>query len=191
MPHREWKVRYLRLVRKVHRFVGHRHLRHRSWWKPVRAAVLDRRLWQPCRDTVAGGVSIGCFFAMMPLPGQTIAASLLAARARVNIPFAFIACFITNPITTPIIRPAQLAFGNWLHERVGIPVPDLGEVDLHFGDVLVELNVSNFILGFLVSGVLTALAAYPLVRLFSYLLPQVLPSKSPVIHAKRRQTPVP
>ena len=37
---------------------------------------------------VAGGLSIGVFFAMMPLPLQTIFAALVAVRLRVNIPFA-------------------------------------------------------------------------------------------------------
>jgi len=171
------------LVRRVHRILRHRRLRHREWWKPVLRQLLDRRLWQPCRDTIAGGLSIGLFFAMMFMPGQTLAAALFAARARVNIPIAVGACFLTNPLTGPFIRLSQLRIGGWLHDTLGIPMPRLGVVDFHFGENYVQLDVSNFILGFLVSGILLGLAAYPLVHLFSALLPDHLPIRPPRLRA--------
>lgn len=187
MAARVWKVRYLRLVRKVHRLLRHRHLRHREWWKPIAARLLDRRLWQPCRDSVAGGFSVGLFFAMMFMPGQTIAAAVVAARLRVNIPFAVGACFLTNPLTAPFIRLTQLRFGGWLDRTLGMPVPHLGEVDVRIGEAVVHLNVSNFIVGFLLSGIILGLIAYPLVHLFSAFVPQLLPIKPPVLRNRRKQ----
>lgn len=180
-------MRYLRLVRKVHRIVGHRRLRHREWWKPVRQRLLDRRLWQPYRDSVSSAVSIGCFFSMMPMPGQTLAAAAIAARSRANIPFAVLSCFISNPLSEPFIRVTQHKFGLWLRDSLGVPMPKLGEVDVPLGGGTVHLDVSAFILGFLSSGIILALVAYPLVHLFSALLPDHLPITPPKLRARRRE----
>lgn len=186
----KWKLRYLRLVRKTHRLLRHKRLRKSPRWTAILRRLLDRRLWHPCRDTVAGGLAIGLFFSQMFIPGQTIAAALIAARAKVNIPFAVAACFITNPITTPIIRPAQMALGNWLRNTMGIPMPSLGELDFYFDNRLIQLNVSDFILGFVVCGIILALISYPLVHLFSALLPHHLPKLSKHQHRLRDGKPV-
>lgn len=168
MPPRKWQIRYLRLVRRVHRILRHRWLRHRRWWKPIARQLLDRRLWQPCRVTVAGGISLGLFFAMMPMPMQTLAAAAVATRARVNIPATVATCFVSNPLTEPVIRLSQLRFGSWLREHLDVEAPQVGELAMHPG-------VASFILGFLVSGVLLSLAAYPAVHLLAMLLPKSFP----------------
>lgn len=185
MPPSKWKIRYLRLVRKVQRIVRHRRLRNRSWWQPVRERLTDRRLWQPCRDSVAAGLSIGLFFAMMPIPGQSIVATIFAARSRANIPFAVAGCFVTNPFTEPFFRPAQHQFGQWLRHQVGVPMPHLGEVDVKIAGNLLNLNVSSFILGFMAMGIMAALLAYPIVHLFSKFLPHHLPVRAPHFKKKR------
>jgi uncharacterized protein (DUF2062 family) len=146
--------------------------------------LLDRRLWHPCRDTVAGGISIGLFFSMMPMPFQTIAALAIAAKAKVNIPFTLVACFVTNPLTEPFIRITQHRFGCWLRS-IGVPMPKLGVVDITFHGNLVQLDVAAFIIGFLLMGVILALVAYPLVHLFSAILPHHLPIRRHPIKARR------
>ena len=122
---------------------------------------------------------------MMPMPGQTLVAAALAARGRANIPFAVLACFISNPLTEPFIRITQHKFGLWLRDSLGVPMPKLGEVDVPFGGATVHLDVSAFILGFLTCGVLLALVAYPLVHLFSAILPDHLPIKPPMLRRRR------
>ncbi|MEM1082995.1 MAG: DUF2062 domain-containing protein [Verrucomicrobiota bacterium] len=192
MPPRVLRARYLWLVRKAHRILRHRRLRRQEWWKPIRNSLLDRRLWHPCRDTVAGGISIGLFFAMMPMPFQTLAALAIAARAKVNIPFTVAACFVTNPLTEPFIRITQHRFGCWMRS-IGVPMPKLGVVDITWDGKLVQLDVAAFIIGFLVIGVLLALVAYPLVHLFSALLPNHLPIRQVPLkprRAARRQSSV-
>jgi len=182
MGRSKWKIRYLRMVRRVHRILRHRWLRHRDWWKPIARRLLDRRLWHPCRDTVAGGVSIGIFFAMMPMPGQTLATAALATRARVNIPFAVIACFVSNPLSEPVIRLSQLRFGGWLRDHLGIGVPRVGDLSMHPG-------VADFIVGFLTSGVILSLVAYPLVQALARLIPEQLPLRAPEIRNRRFARP--
>lgn len=110
---------------------------------------------------------------------QTLASVVVATHARVNIPFAFAACFISNPLTEPFIRIAQLRFGGWLRDYFGLATPRIGELSL-------PLAVSDFIIGFLVMGILLSLISYPLVHLFSAVLPEHLPIRGPRI---RRKTP--
>jgi len=119
------------------------------------------------------------------MPGQTLVSAALAARGRANIPFAVLACFISNPFSEPFIRITQHKFGLWLRDSMGVPMPKLGEVDVPFSGDTVHLDVSAFILGFLTSGVLLALIAYPLVHLFSALLPDHLPIKPPPMLRRR------
>jgi hypothetical protein len=42
---------------------------------------------------------LGVFVALLPIPGQTLVALLVALALRVNLPLAAIATWITNPIT--------------------------------------------------------------------------------------------
>ncbi len=181
MPSRIWKVRYLRLVRKVHRLMRHPRLRRFEWWKGIRTRLLNRALWQPCRDTVAGGISIGLFFAMMPMPMQTIAAAAIAVRSRVNVPFAVAACFVSNPLTEPFIRVSQFRMGSWLRENLDVTIPRVGQLSLPQG-------VADFIIGFLLAGIFLAFLAYPLVHLFSAILPETLPIRPPALKRKRRSS---
>ncbi len=181
MPSRIWKVRYLRLVRRVHRLIRHRRLRRFKWWQPVRARLTDRSLWHPCRDTVAGGLSIGFFFAMMPMPMQTVAAAAVAVRFRVNVPFAVAACFVSNPLTEPFIRISQVRIGAWLRENLEVTIPRIGQFTLpQWG--------ADFIIGFLLAGIFLAFIAYPLVHAFSALLPDTLPIRPPKLKRKSRSS---
>jgi uncharacterized protein (DUF2062 family) len=181
MRSRVWKVRYLRLVRRVHRLMRHPRLRKFGWWQPIRARLVNRHLWHPTRDTVAGALSVGLFFSMMPMPFQTLAAAAIAVRARVNIPFAVAACFVSNPLSEPFIRLSQWRLGGWLRENLGLTVPQLGQISL-------PEKVADFIMGFLMAGVGLALLVYPLVHLFSALLPETLPIQPPKFR-KRRVSP--
>lgn len=169
------KAQYLRLVRRAFRALRHRRLRHRPWWIKISRPLFDRSLWVPCRDSVAAGLSIGLFFSMMLIPFQMIPASILAMRARANVPFAIAACWVTNPITAGPVLYIQFLLGHWMREKLGIPMPTF-LTDVHFTVPRVgSLNAASYILGMLTTGVMVALLAYPLVHLFSAILPQYLP----------------
>ena len=169
------KVHYLRMVRRAFRALRHRRLRHRPWWQKISKPLFHRSLWIPCRDTVASGLAIGLFFSMMPMIPQSIFAAVLAMRVKVNVPFAMAACFISNPFTNVPFWIAQIRLGQWLIDVLALPVPAfLAKVHTTLPGVG-SLSVSSFIVGFIAMGVLLALCAYPLVHLFSALLPQHLP----------------
>lgn len=79
----------------------------------------------------------------------------------------------------------QERFGYWLHHTLGIPRPpyfshlemsfEAPRIDI-FGTLLLEgglttANIGNFVLGFLFSGFILAMLAYPLVYGVSLFLP--------------------
>jgi uncharacterized protein len=188
------KVHYLRIVRRAFRALRHPKLRNRPWWQKISKPLFDRRLWVPCRDTVASGLAIGLFFSMIPLIPQSIFAAIIAMRVRVNVPFAMAACFISNPFTNLPFWAAQIQLGQWLIDTFSLPIPhyfDKATIELpKFGPV----SVSNFTVGFVGLGVLMALVAYPLVHLFSAILPHHLPVRKrnhkPAGQAKPKQPEV-
>lgn len=168
------KKRYLRLVRQALKSLRHPQLRHRPWWQALSRPIANRRLWIPCRDTVASGLAIGFFFSMMLMPFQMIPSALIAMRLKANVPFAMAACWITNPITTPPVLYGQFVLGHWLRESLSVPMPDfLTHVQFDVPGVA-PLNAASFILGMITSAVILSLCAFPLVHLFSFLMPHHL-----------------
>ena len=172
------KVQYLRMVRRAFRALRHKSLRHRGWWQKISKPLFQRCLWVPCRDTVASGLAIGLFFSMMLMPFQMLPAAMIAMRVRANVPVAMASCWLTNPITAAPIMYLQYRIGKWMREVLGFPMPDF-LTKVHF-DVpgAGDLNAASYILGMISAGVILALCAYPLVHLFSAILPHHLPVKS-------------
>lgn len=178
-----WKKRYLKLVRRALRTLRHRRLRRIAWWRKISVPLFHRALWIPCRDTVAGGFAVGLFFSMMLMPFQMLAAGLIAMRFRVNVPFAMAACWLTNPLTQLPIVITQAKLGRWLHHTVGLPVPTfVGRIHLNLPGAG-SLDAATYILGMMISGIALALLAFPIVHLFSALMPQHLP----IVSAKIRK----
>ena len=169
------KKRYLRMVRSAFRSLRHPRLRHRPWWRAITSKITDRALWIPCRDTVATGLAVGLFFSMMLMPFQMIPAALISMRLRANVPFAMAACWITNPITAGPTMFGQFVLGHWMRETLGVPMPHFISQVEFFVKGVGELNAASYILGMITSGVLCALLAYPLVHLFSAVMPHHLP----------------
>jgi uncharacterized protein (DUF2062 family) len=172
------KKSYLKLVRQAFKTLRHRRLRHRPWWRALSRPLFDRALWVPCRDTVANGLAFGLFFSVMLMPFQSLPAAILAMRFRANVPFAMAATWISNPFTTPAILLGQFRLGQWMRDVLAVPMPDfLTNVQFHAPGVG-TLNAASFILGMITSAVLLALCAYPVVHLFSAILPHHLPTRS-------------
>lgn len=124
---------------------------------------------------MASGMAIGLFFSMVPFIPQSIFAAVLAMRVRGNVPFAVASCFITNPVTNGPFWLAQIWLGQWFINVFSLPIPHfVAKVSIDLPGVGVA-SLSNFIVGFITLGTLMALAAYPLVHLFSAILPHHLP----------------
>lgn len=170
------KQKYLWLVRRTYRALRHPRLRHRLWWRKLTQPLFEKRLWRPCRDTVATGLAVGLFFGMLPMIPQSIFAGIVAMWMRANVPFALAATWLSNPLTNVPIWAAQLWLGNWLQSHLNLPIPEvLGMTKPIPG--LGVVNAGNFILGAGVSGLLLGALAFPLVHLFSALMPHHLPRR--------------
>ncbi|MDE0836885.1 MAG: DUF2062 domain-containing protein [Akkermansiaceae bacterium] len=176
----------------------HKRLRGRPWWRRLTRPLFDRQLWVPCRDTVASGLAIGFFFSMMAMPFQMAAAALTAMRFRGNIPFAVAGCWVSNLATHVPIWVGQEWLGDWMREKLNFPMPEflvtssiniptswenfyeknpVGEWMQNTVGIALphSLNAASFLLGMMVSGIFLAVISYPLVHLFSALMPQFLP----------------
>lgn len=167
------KRKYLWMVRRAYRALRHPRLRHREWWKKLTRPLFERRLWKPCRDTVAVGLAIGLFFGVIPLIPQSLFAAIAAMRVKANIPFAVGSTWISNPLTNVPIWMAQLWLGNQVQDLLHLPAPEFaGTFEIpHLGVV----NAATFMLGVCLSGLILALLAFPLVHLFSAVMPHHLP----------------
>ena len=172
------KRSYLRLVRRVYRMLRHERLRDIEWLQLMIRPVFDRELWHPCRGTVADGLAIGLFCAMIPLPFQMIFAAIASIKRKANIPTAVAACWVTNPFTVAPIFIAQEGFGSFLVEVLHFPIPPiLAKAHLTVPLLNQDLNVGHFIIGFFASALLLGLLAYPIVYAISALVPKMIPKK--------------
>ena len=61
--------------------------------------LTEPKLWHLNRRSIAFGLALGLFVGFMPILGQMFVAAALAIMARVNLPIAVMAVWITNPIT--------------------------------------------------------------------------------------------
>jgi uncharacterized protein (DUF2062 family) len=171
------KSKYIWLVRKSFRALRHRRLRGRPWWRRLTAPLYERRLWVPCRDSVAAGAAIGAFFAVMPIPAQSIAAALVTMKCRGNVPFSVGICFLSNPFTNAPIWAAQLWLGNLIQAHLPVPMPSiLSDMETTLPG-LGSVNAGGFIVGSVASGCLLAAAAYVLAHAFAAALPLHLPAR--------------
>ena len=82
----------------------------RSGWS---GWLLGRKgLWSTHRRALAGGIAIGLFIGLTPTVGFQTPLVLLGAFAfRVSFPASFLALWISNPLTTPVLY--------WLFNRLG------------------------------------------------------------------------
>lgn len=66
--------------------------------------VARRGVWSLHRRALAGGIALGLFIGLTPTVGFQTPLILLGAMGfRVNFPLAFLALWISNPLTTPLL----------------------------------------------------------------------------------------
>jgi len=142
-----------------------------KWVAALTKPLFNRDLWQPCQETVATGLSVGLFCAMLPVPGQMFIAALAALRAHANIPVAMAACWVTNPLTIAFILIAQERLGGWMRETFNIGMGLLAKGEWQVPMINITVNAANFTLGFITMGIILSIAAYPLVHILATIIP--------------------
>jgi uncharacterized protein (DUF2062 family) len=179
---------YLKFVRRFYRQLRSPQLRSNRFFAGLVHRLSNRRLWKPCRTTVSHGLAIGLFFSMMlPMPFQSVVAAFFAIRSRVNVPFAMMIVWISNPVTTLPLALMQVRLGQFLRDVLNIPVPSFLDVTGLFPCTTIECNAANFVLGMLFSGVIASILAYPIVHVVSLFLPHHLPEKREESPREKRQ----
>lgn len=109
--------------------------------------LLCKSLWTPEKVSVSWGVSIGIFWAMMPLPFQMIPSVITAFLMKVNVPAAMISVWITNPITWPVILFSQYKIGEFFLLLFGWESqssPSLALLPLAIGCIATAIPASTF-----------------------------------------------
>lgn len=116
------------------------------------------------------------FFALMlPLPFQGFFAAYFAIRARANVPFAMAAVWLSNPFTVVPLACMQERLGSFIHAVLGVPRLPFLDISQDVPFTEINCNVSNLVVGMVMSGVIASILSYPLVHVCSLLLPQHLP----------------
>jgi hypothetical protein len=77
----------------------HESIRDHRYIGVLGPALSHPNLWHLNRRSVAGGVAIGMFCGMIPVPIQMVFAAILAVLLRVNLPVALAATWYINPFT--------------------------------------------------------------------------------------------
>ncbi|MFH1262781.1 MAG: DUF2062 domain-containing protein [Pseudomonadota bacterium] len=74
----------------------------------------DPNIWHFNRQSASGGVAVGLFWAMIPMPFQMIPAAACAVWFRVNLPISVALVWLTNPVTMPPIFYGAYRLGSWI-----------------------------------------------------------------------------
>lgn len=128
-------------------------------------------LWHFHRRSLAGGLALGLFVGSMPLIGHIPLALIGALWLRVNIPVAFGAVMLTNPLTMPAYLYFAFRLGlhirSWLgfapESSVAMPLMDLihnWQLLFTDGGQRIWDAYLTIWLGSLLIGVLAAVAGY-------------------------------
>ena len=91
----------------LHEWLGRGRL---SRWLTARKGV-----WSLHRRALAGGIAVGLFIGLTPTVGFQTPLILIGALAlRVNFPMAFLALWVSNPVTTPMLYWGFNRLGAWM-----------------------------------------------------------------------------
>jgi uncharacterized protein (DUF2062 family) len=125
--------------------------------------VYASNLWHINRYSASMAFFVGLFVAFLPIPGQMIAAALLAVLLSCNLPLSISLVWITNPVTMPAIF--------FLSYKVGAMIIDVPLKEIEFELSIYWLSHSlgtiwkPFLLGCLICGLFFGCLGYFVISL--------------------------
>lgn len=72
---------------------------HPWYLKPFDFLLSHPVYFSVSRRSVSGGIAVGLFVGLLPIPGQTPLAILAALLLQINLPLAVVSLWISNPLT--------------------------------------------------------------------------------------------
>lgn len=126
--------------------------------------IHDPNLWHLNRHSVARGMAIGLFWAMIPMPMQMLAAAAVAIPMRANLPISIGLVWLTNPITMPPVFYCTYKLGAWIMQTPPVRMPEALSLEWITAEVAVLWK--PLYLGSFVAGVILAILGYVLTMLY-------------------------
>lgn len=114
------------MPRRHLRRISRQYRQNQSAWylRPFAALLRHPKYFAINRRSVSTALAIGVFVSMLPVPGHTPLAVLLALAARVNLGVAAIAAWANTPLTMVPVYWFEYRLGAWL---LGKPVQNWPE----------------------------------------------------------------
>ncbi len=111
------------MPRRQLRRISRQYRKNQSAWylRPFAAVLHHPRYFAVNRRSVSMALAIGVFVSMLPAPGHTPLAVLIALALGVNIGVAAIGAWVNTPLTMIPVFWFEYRLGAWL---LGIPVQD-------------------------------------------------------------------
>jgi len=136
----------------------HKHLRF------LGTLLHDPNLLHLNRRSVSGAFVVGLFWAFVPVPLQMIFSAATAIALRVNLPISVALVWLTNPLTMGPVYYFTYKLGTWI---LGTPMQKVS-FEFSYEWFTHELGQvwEPFLLGSLVTSVVSAILGYVFVRLF-------------------------
>ena len=106
------------------------------------------------RRSVTRGVSIGLFWAFIPMPMQMLAVILTTPLLRFNVPIAITMVWLSNPFTMPPMYYVEYLTGNFILGQEGIQNIELTVewFKTNIGDIFLPLYVGTAFYSIVVTG---------------------------------------
>ena len=126
--------------------------------------MTDSNLWHLNRRSVASGIGIGLFCALLPIPGQMPLAAVIAIFLRGNFALAVCTTWISNPITYAPIFYFTYKVGAFLLNNEA----EVINFELSWEAIATNINAiwKPLLLGSLLCGLTVATTAYFTIRIY-------------------------
>lgn len=92
----------------------HQVIREHKNLRVLGSILHDPNIFHLTKRSAAGGVSLGLFWACIPVPGQMLLSAITAIFFKVNLPLSVVMVWVTNPITIPPYIYIAYKTGAWL-----------------------------------------------------------------------------
>lgn len=126
--------------------------------------LCNPNIWHLNRRSVSRAMAVGLFWAIIPMPIQTMPAIACAVFWHANLPVSLALVWMTNPVTMPAVMYATYQLGTWLLGEPALSLPDELTIDW------VTQEIANLwkplYLGSLISAVVLASTGYFGTRLY-------------------------